>query len=305
MRNFVFALLSLGLAVAQAQKAPEFDAVSVKVDNGNFIVGVSGSAKGGPGTNDPGRFTYTQQRLEPIVMFAYDVMSDQISGSAWLEDAQADRFTITATMPPDTTKEQFHLMLQNLLAERFHLAVRHETKDFPGYDLVVAPGGPKMKLWTPDASADAVPAGAGPRDEQGFPRLPPGQPGVRTSLTNASNFMLRSTHRQSMADFALRVGPFINISSGMPMSAPKPRVSDKTGLSGIYEFKIEFEAHSNAPAGSPFAPPPDAAANAPDPGGPTVFEALEKQLGLKLVKSKGVPVDVMVIEHADKVPTGN
>jgi uncharacterized protein (TIGR03435 family) len=209
-------------------------------------------------------------------------------------------------MPPDTTKEQFQLMLQNLLVERFHLAVRRETRDFPGYDLVVAPGGPKMKLWTPDAPVEDAPVGAGPRDAQGFPRLPQGQPGVRTAMSSAGSYMLRSTHRQSMADFAQRVGPFISLSNGLAATAPKPRVADKTGLIGIYEFKVEFEASSRISSGSPLAPPPvargaDAAGDLGDPGagGPTVFGALEEQLGVRLVKTKGVPVDVIVIDHAE------
>jgi uncharacterized protein (TIGR03435 family) len=54
-------------------------------------------------------------------------------------------YTISATFPPDTTLAQFQLMLQNLLAERFHLALHHETRASPGYDLVILPGGTKLK----------------------------------------------------------------------------------------------------------------------------------------------------------------
>jgi uncharacterized protein (TIGR03435 family) len=104
----------------------------------------------------------------------------------------------------------------------------------------------------------------------------------------------------------------ISLSNGLPATAPKPRVADKTGLTGIYEFKVGFEASSRISSGSPLGPPPvapgaDAAGNLGDPGagGPTVFGALEKQLGLRLVKTKGVPVDVIVIDQADKLPTEN
>ncbi len=59
--------------------------------------------------------------------------------------AAPNRYEITATMPPGTTKEQVRLMLRNLLVERFHLAVHHEARNFPGYELTVAKDGPKLK----------------------------------------------------------------------------------------------------------------------------------------------------------------
>jgi uncharacterized protein (TIGR03435 family) len=71
------------------------------------------------------------------------VAADQISGPGWIRDFSGpDLYEIAATMSPDTTKEQFQLMLQNLLAERFHLVVHHETRMFSGYVLSVARGSP-------------------------------------------------------------------------------------------------------------------------------------------------------------------
>jgi len=75
-------------------------------------------------------------------MDAYDVKSLQIQGPAWLD---TQRFDLNATMPPETTKEQFRSMLQNLLAERFKLTIHRETKELPMYSLAVARNGPKMK----------------------------------------------------------------------------------------------------------------------------------------------------------------
>jgi uncharacterized protein (TIGR03435 family) len=202
-------------------------------------------------------------------------------------------------------------MWQNLLAERFHLILYHETRDFPAYDLAVAPGGPKLKEWTPDPNVDSAAAGPGGRDEQGFPRLRPGLPGSATSFAvrrDGMPSMIRETHRQSMAEFAKGLGASLNRANAQPIGAATPRVTDKTGLTGVYEFRLEFEGTVALPG--PPAPalfPGDAAPVAGDPGegGLSLFTALQKQLGLKLVKAKSVPVDVLVIDHADRTPTEN
>ena len=94
------------------------------------------------------------------------------------------------------------------------------------------------------------------------------------------------------------------------MGSPQPRVVDRTGLTGIYEFTLEFAGTMPlAPGIVPSAPPADDAgmpiANDPGEGLPNIFTAVEKQLGLKLVKVKDVPVDVLIVDSADKVPTEN
>jgi uncharacterized protein (TIGR03435 family) len=126
--------------------------------------------------------------------------------------------------------------------------------------------------------------------------------------------MVRSTNRLTMAQFADNLGVMVNESNGAgPMDA-EPRVIDKTGLTGKYEFKLEFAGSVPMPASvaavvaaARRGQQPADASGASDmgSGGPTLFTALEKQLGLKLVKGKRVGVDVLVIDHVDKVPTGN
>ena len=115
--------------------------------------------------------------------------------------------------------------------------------------------------------------------------------------------MVRSRHRQSMADFARSLGASINESSGLERDATRPRVTDKTGLAGVYEFTLGFAGIVIVPG----AVETSSGAGAGDPGevGPTLFNAMEKQLGLKLVKVKNVAEDILVIDHADKVPTEN
>jgi uncharacterized protein (TIGR03435 family) len=89
--------------------------------------------------------------LKNLLMNAYDVKNYQITGPSWLD---TERFDINATMPPDTTKEQFRVMLQNLLAERFKLTIHWETKELPVYSLVVNKGGPKLNESEPSAPVD-------------------------------------------------------------------------------------------------------------------------------------------------------
>jgi len=247
MRLRLFALgLTIGAVVLGAEAQPAFDVASVKIDNGEFVPGVTGRYRGGPGTSDPGRFSCTQQSLKFLTVMAYGVTFDQVTGPAWFNDVSGDKFTVIATMPPNTTKDQFRLMLQNLLKDRFGLVLHHESRDFPGYDLLIARGGPKLKEWTPDPNAEAAAAASTRRDPDGFPRLRPGERGSALSisfqLASAGGGVgtprtIRSTHRQSMEEFAKDVGGFIRTANGSS-DAPAPQVIDKTGLAGVYEFRL-------------------------------------------------------------------
>ena len=102
-----------------------------------------------------------------------------------------------------------------------------------------------------------------------------------------------------MADFVRYVARFINLVDAAPDGAPRPRVTDKTELPDIYEFRLKFEGPVIAalPADADNAPAPDSA--------PPLSVALEKQLGLKLAKTKNVPVSMLIVEYADQMPTEN
>jgi len=287
----------VGTIVAQDVR-PKFDAATVKLDTRGILVGPLVAMQGGPGTRDPGRFNISYgQPLKLILAKAYDVPADQIAGPAWLDDLQGNRYTITATMSPGVTREQFLLMLQDLLAERFHLALHHETRDFPGYALVVASDKPKLKQWTPDPNADQAPGAANmPTDEQGFPRLSPSQAsGFRVVRKEGTASRVFETHHQSMAEFAKGLGQTLRQAGVAGTTGPTPRVEDKTGLSGTWDFRLQYDGS--------FVGPMNAASEFND--GLSFFTEIEKQLGLKLIKTKGVPVDVIVIDHVEKTPTEN
>src|SRR5215813_10271544 len=150
MRAFVVSvvLACLTVVIASGQQ-PVFDAASIRVVKlsshptfGNW---------GGPGTKDPGRIHFCCVGMFSLVMRAFDVELDQISGPSWIMDNMGPNlYQLDATMPATTTKAQLQVMLQNLLRERFHLQIHREKRNFPGYELVVADGGPKLKESRPD-----------------------------------------------------------------------------------------------------------------------------------------------------------
>lgn len=120
------AIFTAGVALADG---PTFDAASVALTSPDLPQPYINT--GGPGTNDPGRYRAPRISLFNLLARAFDVSTDQLSGPAWIRDLSGNNFTVVATMPPDTTKEQFELMLQNLLMERFHLKYHREKPQLP------------------------------------------------------------------------------------------------------------------------------------------------------------------------------
>jgi uncharacterized protein (TIGR03435 family) len=245
---------------------------------------------------------------------AFDVSMDQIVGPAWTRDFMSGNYyTIDATIPPGATKKQFHQMLQNLLVERFHLVFHHETRGFPGYELVVDKGGPKIKEVTPNPNAAPPDARAlldAPKGADGFPDIR----GSRVmSGGNVRTGQRRDKYQeQTMAQFVSNLGFRIGAAQGKGAidGYLQPRVVDKTGLTGKYTFILEYYNQTNANVGA-LLPRPDASAQSPpaasDPDGsfPDIVTAIQKQLGLRLDKVAAVPLDVIVVDNVDKVPTAN
>jgi uncharacterized protein (TIGR03435 family) len=281
--------------------SPSFEVASIKPapppsDPHRFMVGM----RGGPGTPDPGQITYSNVNLHNVLMQAYDVKEFQISGPGWLA---TERYDITAKVPAGTTKEQFRLMLQNLLAERFKVSLHHETKELPMFALVVAKSGVKMKE-SPDAPPAPTEDGAPPRQpvmgKDGMPQMPPG--GMRGGMMMSMN-----AGRMRMQASAVQIGQLVNMLSNQ-LSRP---VVDQTGLTGKYDYTLDFApepGQAHGPMGAPMGGPGPAAGggttDANDQAGPNLVTAVQEQLGLKLEAKKG-PVDLLVIDRAEKTPTEN
>jgi uncharacterized protein (TIGR03435 family) len=206
-----------------------------------------------------GRLNTLSTSLRLLIIFAYDVKDFQISGGpGW---ANSESYDIVAKADGNATRPQLRLMLQALLKDRFKLTLRHETKDAPVYELVVAKGGSKIQ----EATAS---------DRQ------------RMAMTGPGKIIALKT---SLAQFAEFLGRF----TGRP-------IVDKTGLPGTYTFKLDWTP-AVGEGGLPGPPRPDVAP--PDSNGPSLFTALQEQLGLRLQSAKG-PVESLVIEGAEK-PTEN
>ena len=212
--------------------------------------------------------------LKELIANAYNIVcgkfcdDERISGGPkWI---YSDRFDVVTKgpqlpQPGRATREQIRQCVQALLADRFKLVIRRETREMQVYHLVVAKNGSRLKEYTGDDQNGGV---GGNR---------PGQLiGERTSL----------------------YGLVINLTSmlGRP-------VFDKTGLTGRYDFKLEWGADMGGGKGPDGPAERIDASSAPDLGGPSIFTALQKQLGLKLESQKG-PVEVIIIERAEK-PAAN
>ena len=259
---------------------------------------------GGPGTNDPGRFTAVHTALFYLVLRAYGLDLDQLNGPSWLGDAMNGGYAISATMPVSTTQEEFCGMLRNLLVERFHLRFHYEKQPRPGYELTVMPGGPKFQEFVPVP----VTPGAGPAprgsDADGFPILSASQATARV-MNRSRTGTIKESFRNNMAAFARGLAADIDqaLGRGGP-GLPISRVVDKTGLAGIYDLRMEF-----AIAPAPAKPAPDGtpvpAAADPVDAGPNIFNAVQQQLGLKLTKVADIQVEVMIVDHIDQTPTEN
>jgi uncharacterized protein (TIGR03435 family) len=278
MRFALVAMFCVG-AFGQTVAGPVFEAASIKTADPNL--GDRGfPVRGGPGSADPDRVAYTNISLRSMLYYAYGFAGREIVGPAWLGSG---KFDIAATAAPGTTKEQFTLMLRNLLAERFHLVVHREAKEEQGFSMVVAKNGPKLK----DASdADVEATGnppAGPpfeaaMDAKGYQQL--ARPGMIYPFVPGSD-----GHAIHLIARAQKLGDLARILGGQ-MGHP---VVDKTGLGGLYDFTLEF-AVGTLDVANTYAP--------------EIPNALEQQLGLKLEPAK-ISVETLVVDSADKVPTEN
>jgi uncharacterized protein (TIGR03435 family) len=279
MRSFlVVAAIAAILPIAgTAQSTLTFDAASVKVVSPGSPATRVG-ASGPPWREGSGRLHQPSITMKSLLIEAYGVKDFQIVGPGWME---ADRFAIDAVMPASTTREQLRVMMQHLLANRFHLAVHRETRAEQVYVLSVAKSGPKLKEIA-EGTPVPEPKGDEPEfDPYGFPNpiyFARGRGGATEFQINGRSRI--TGQHASMKDF---IDVLIR-RLGRP-------VSDKTNLTGKYDFVLNYSGTSlTAPVTD--APMPD------------LFQALQTQLGLKLEARKG-PVEMIVVDHVERVPTEN
>jgi uncharacterized protein (TIGR03435 family) len=273
--------------VAQNGQSPHFEVASIKPVSGDVRMGYSGDAE---------RMSWGRIPLTNLIGDAYQVGLDQISGPDWLK---SEFYAINVKLPPGSTKEQYPRMMANLLAERFGLVVHCVTKEVSGYEITVAPGGPKLTPSDPATNTGApVPVGTPggsfemPKpDANGFPVLPAGSP----FASHIDDGIERMTFRRStMAFLASRLQSVFS-RSGSDRMMP---ITDRTGITGRFDFQLAI------PAPSPRLPVSAGVGSDPDVDPASVSAAIEKQLGLKLKAAK-TSLDFIVVDHAERVPTPN
>ncbi len=204
-----------------------------------------------------------------LIAAAYNLTPRAVlGGPPW---TGSDRFEIVAVTPGDArpTQDDQMAMLRSLLTDRFGLTFHREKKEFSIYELTVAKGGPKLVAsqappdQSPVLTSTLYPAASG---------------GIDKAVMPARN--------ATMAQFA----------SILQRGALDRPVVDNTGISGRFDFDLEWTPDETQFGGNlPPGPPDDAK--------PSLYAAIEQQLGLRLQATKG-PVEALVIDHLEK-PTEN
>jgi uncharacterized protein (TIGR03435 family) len=250
--------------------------------------------QGGPGGGDPVRVNCEYANLRMLLAKAYGVKTQEVFGP---EIIDSEHFNIVAKVPDGASKAQVPAMYRNMLVERFKLAAHRETREMPGYALTVAKGGLKIKAPEPqrnDAPAAERPAGGGlPTGKDGFPIL-------SSSVLSSGLITLYRNGRARMQASSATLAALASA-----ISAQLDRVVvDETGQPGSFAITLYWTPDALEMGGRQrLGSMPESPQEASTPGA-NLLQAVEQQLGLKLVAKK-VPREVVVVDHVEKVPTEN
>lgn len=227
-----------------------------------------------------GRITGTNVTLRLLITTAYGLQDFQIfGGPGWIETA---RYDIEARPESPVGANDWKEMLRNLLVNRFRLAFHREAKTLPVYALV-----PAKKDGKPGPGmVESKEGGCVARD----PSKPLGPPGPG-ELPFCGNVLMGASQLSATAAAPGDIAPMLSRVLGR-------KVIDKTGFTGKYDITLKYTPDENqlAMMAPPGMPPPPAPA---DTSSPSLFTALQEQLGLKLEPQKG-PVEIVVIDRAKK-----
>ena len=274
--------------LATALYAQKFEVAAIKPSPDFAALQAAGQRPHCVNLIDQARVEMTCLTLSRLVIVAYRIEPYQLTSPDWMATTP---FDVLAKLPEGATKEQVPAMLQAMLAERFNLAVRKETKEESVYALTVGKDGPKLKeASTGDLTSEhPFPDGTGGRIMLYI--SPQGPDGWQTySMLNGT--MMFDASRITLAQLTAVLAKQVDLP-----------VIDHTGRNGAYavSFPVPHGPNGGGRAGRGGAPAPsnDAAL----PTGADIFKSVEK-LGLRLEKTKA-PIEHIVVEHADKLPTGN
>ena len=288
--------LLAGFVAARTARAPRQDVQAQP----SFEVAMIKPNHTGSGSHhtdyDHGRFVAVNVTVKSLILRAYDMADYQISGApdwvssdyyditAKMDDSAADAL---AKLPPEQEIVQYRLLFQRLLADRFHMKVEHETKQLPIFALVVAKGGIKF---SPTKLPPAGTAGVDSSSDAG-------QPHRGTSTSGNGRDSVATVYGEKLTALA-------EVLSRQPELEGRKAV-DQTGLTGEYDFTMKWsrEREANRQERGSDRGEGSAGVQPVDDSGPSLFAALQEQLGLKLESRKG-PVDTIVIVHIER-PSDN
>jgi uncharacterized protein (TIGR03435 family) len=275
-----------------------FEVASVKPTRGQagppsfpINVGEAYRSTGGYFRADFPLFTYIEfaYKISPVASLEREMLAHL---PKWLN---TDSYSVEARAAGNPTKDQMRLMVQSLLADRFALSAHFETREVPAFALTVVKAGKLGPKLIPHAdgrpcgdfaasSSAAVPARVIRGDvDSGPENFPPMCDSV--ALIRKPNGMLLLGYRNATMDMLAG-----SLSGAVGQGRP---VIDRTGLSGRYDFTIEWTPGTNG------LPPSDSPSAPPDAPAPTSLEALRDQLGLKLEVTKGT-VQILVIDKVER-----
>jgi uncharacterized protein (TIGR03435 family) len=272
--------------MAPAEPKPKFEVASVRENT-------SGSNQVSVGMQPGGRFTAVNMPLVILMRSAYRLQDSQLVGAPdWTETS---RYDITAKaegdLPPSSPigpPSTGMVMLQSLLEERFKLKVHREVREQPIYALVPAQSPGRLGPHLAQSKVDCQAAAAAGR-KSATPSAPL-KPGERPQC---------GTH---MGFGEIRGGarPLTLLASMLAQVVQRP-VVDRTELAGGFDFDLRWTPDTlpARPPGTPADQPFRMNGVEIDPNGPSIFTAVQEQLGLKLESTRG-PVDVLVVDHVER-----
>ena len=296
MRTSAFVMLLTAAVLTQSSNSQKFEVSSVRANTSNPPMQVL------PTLQPSGRVFAINLPLRELIQVAYGLRDNQLIVSSQLAGA---RFDIEARAGSNATRDQAIAMLRTLLTERFNLKTHAEQRELPVYALVRVNAdrlGPQMKPSPADCASLTFPTGPG------LPPPPPPPPPAAAGTPLLANRMLArcptmffpggmSVRSMDMAAFSIALERLV-----------RRQVNDKTGLQGAFDFDLTYTPDTlDAPGatgviggavGGPVAGVPPA-----QQGGPSLFDALRSQLGLRLEGGRA-PIDVLVVDQVQP-PTEN
>jgi len=284
----VFAQTKPAFEVATVKPSPPPDMAKLRA-----LVQAGGKMPFGPKV-DSGRAEYTGMDLKSLIGLAYGVKAYQITGPDWMEDTP---FDIVAKLPDGASTDDAPRMLQTLLEERLKLSAHRVTAEHPVLALVVGKSGLKMK---PPAQSSAA---EGESPKPGVTTIDMGQ-GMRMSVDPATGAtvvdigakgrmslkMNPATRAMQMELSMMTMGGLADWLTERSTNNDGPQVIDMTELTGRYDASVDMDISPSAPG---------------EPGGAFArMNAQVQALGLKLESRKAM-VEMFIIDHVEKTPTGN